>query len=448
MNMRRRVTAAGAVGVSLLLLAACGTPQGSETSGVVEVTALTIGYPDEDGVDATSGGPIPGIRSLEDAFNAAHDDIELKIVNIPWGEGSTGYAAKTEAMIQAEEACVYEMPAAQDYGRRGFLRNLDDLISADAGFENVWGPQLDTARESSADGSLWYIPSNTGERVINWDAKIFQDWGVEPLSKEPTLEEIAEKAPKLTGINPVTGEQNYGYWYQGKYAVWQFLAIAHSLGAEWGEVKEDGTMSIDWNTPEYLEALEWMTEMARYAPQGALASEAMPDGFLTDTNVVGIIPEGEAGYFLNTFKVKPDLSERFRTSYNLKGDDGLGGLSGVTPVTISADCETPAEAFTVLKWLAGSKESQKYYYDSLGRLPVTADGAEALPEVAALTDGDVILGQPLTAEAMYPWASEDPRWALQSALEATLAGTLSPAEALTQAQTETEVWLSDQGLNE
>src|SRR5262249_21953107 len=137
-----------------------------------------------------------------------------------------------EAMMQANEACLYEMPAAPAYGKRGMLVDLNTLIAGDKDFKNVWGKQLDLAKSPGPDGTpaLFYIPNNTGERVVHWDAKLFKDFGVEPLSQSPTLDEIAAKAPKLTGKDPVTGEQTYGYWYQGKYAVWQFLAIAHAMG--------------------------------------------------------------------------------------------------------------------------------------------------------------------------------------------------------------------------
>ncbi|NYE19034.1 extracellular solute-binding protein [Microbacterium immunditiarum] len=441
--MQARSMGVAALAGLALLITSCSAGD-SSSEGPVEVTALLIGYPDEDGIDATTGLPRPGIANLEKAFNDAHDDIRLDIINIPWGEGSTGYAAKTEAMIQAAEACLYEMPGYADYGRRGFLVDLNTMIDADPDFENVWGEQLKAAE--TVDGELFYLPSNTGIRVINWDAKLFEEWGVEPLSKNPTPDEVLEKAAELTGVNPVTGEQNYGYWYQGKYAVWQFLAIAHAMGADWGRVNPDGTMEIDWNTPEYLEALEWFVDAAQYAPDGALSSDAMPEGFLTDQNVVAIIPEGEAGYFLQSFVAEPDLADRYRTSFNFKGDDGLGGLNSVTPVAMADECDHKEQAWEALKWLAGSDESQEYYYDSLGRLPATEDGAAALPEVAALTDGDVILEQSLTAEATYPWASQDPRWAMQTALEGALAGTLTPEQALEQAQAETELWLADQGL--
>jgi multiple sugar transport system substrate-binding protein len=410
------------------------------------VKMLMIGYPDADNIDPVTGANVPGINRLQDAFNAANPTINLEIISIPWGEGATSYSAKTEAMITANEACIYDMPAAPAYGRRGMLVNLDEMIAKDAAFNNVWGAQIDAARSWGPNDpkSLFYIPYNTGERVIHWDAKLFADWGVEPLSKQPTLAEIEEKAPKLTGINPKTGEQNYGYWYQGKYAVWQLMAIAHAMDAQWGSVDDKGVMTVNWDTPEFLAALEWMVKMSKFAPQGALAAEGMPQGFLSDQNTVAIMPEGEAGYFLTPFIADPKLAERFRTSLNLKGPDGLGGLNATAPLAIAEGCENKDAAWTALKWMAGAPEAGKYYFEANGRLPTTSDGAKALPQVAALADGDVILSQPLTAEPVYPWAAQQPRWSMQAALEAALAGTMSPADALKQAQKETADWLAQQ----
>lgn len=442
--MRTLLSTALLLTTTAFLSLAATAPALAQDKAVVKL--LMVGYPDEDSIDPVTGNTVPGLQHLRDAFSAANPTIDLQIISIPWGEGATSYSAKTEAMITANEACLYDMPAAPAYGRRGMLVNLDDMIANDPDFKNIWGAQLETARSWGPDNprSLFYIPYNTGERVIHWDAKLFEQWGVEPLSKQPTLAEIEEKAPRLTGINPVTGEQNYGYWYQGKYAVWQLMAIAHAMGAKWGGVDDKGVLTVNWDTPEMLQALEWMVKMSKYAPAGALAAEGMPQGFLAEENVVGIIPEGEAGYFLIPFIADPKLAERYRTSYNLKGPDGLGGLSATAPVAMAKSCENKEAAWTALKWLAGAPEAGKYYFEANGRLPTTENGAEALPQVGALIDGDVILGQPLTAEPVYPWAAQQPRWSMQAALEAALAGTMTPAEALKQAQKETADWLAQQ----
>ena len=64
--------------------------------------------------------------------------------------------------------------------------------------------------------------------------------------------------------------------------------------------------------------------------------------------------------------------------------------------------------------------------------------------LAVLPDEEIIVTEPGYTEPRYPWAASGPRWALQAALQAALAGTLSPEEALAQAQRETDYWLSQQ----
>lgn len=467
-NLWRRL---GASGVLLALVAACspaatatqapsGVPvptTGAEPSAVVptsaepaasgEVKVLMIGKPDEDAKDPLTGNPVPGVKQLEAMFEAAYPSVDLQIVNIPWGSGATGYAPKTQTMIQAQEACVYHMPGAFQFGAQGYLENLDRWIANDPTFEDVWpGDYLEQWRGWGPGNpdNQWALPYTGGNRVIHYDATLFEQWGVEPLSLHPTLDEIKEKAARMTGKNPVTGEQNYGYWYQGKYLNWQFQVIAHALGATWGRVNADGSWTIDWDTPEYLAAVEWLVDMAKYAPPGALAADAMPDGFLTDSNVVGIIPEGETGYYLLPFVANPKLTERYRTVYNVQGPDGKGGLFIADPLAMAASCPNKEAAWVVMKWLAGSPESQKYNFDSGGNLPVIQSAADAIPALGQLIDADAILNQNAFAEARYPWASSEPRFALQAAIEAALAGAMTPKQALEQAQKETDDWLAKQ----
>ncbi len=462
---------AALVSAAAILFAACGTstpaspaasppagsaaaPPSSQPSAATgdqaasgEVKVLLIGKPDEDTTDPLTGLPVPGVKHLEQAFETAYPKIDLQIVNIPWGSGATGYAVKTQSMIQAQEACVYHMPGAFEYGAKGYLENLDRWIQNDSSFKDVWpGDYLEQWRGwgPGSPDNQWAMPYTGGNRVIHYDSKLFEQWGVEPLSQHPTLDEIKDKAKRTTGKNPVTGEQNYGYWYQGKYLNWQFQSIAHALGATWGKVNDDGSWSINWDTPEYLAALEWLVEMSKYAPEGALAADAMPDGFLTDSNVVSIIPEGETGYYLQQFVANPELAKRFRTTYNLKGPDGKGGLFIADPVAMAASCPNKEAAWVVMKWLTMSPESQKYNFDSGGNLPVIESAANDIPALGQLIDADAILNQNASAERRYPWASSEPRWALQAAVEAALAGTITPKQALEKAQKETEDWLAKQ----
>lgn len=414
-----------------------------------EVTVFLIGVEEEDGLDPLTGAEIPGSKKLKEMFEAAHPNITLNLITSPWGSGATSYSAKTESMIQAQEACIYMMPGAFDYGRRGYLVNLDTLIENDPTFENVWaGNYLEQWRGwgPGSPDNQWALPYRGDNRVIHWDAKLFEDWGVEPLNDYPTLAEIEEKAAAMTGINPVTGEQNYGYWFQGQYAVWQFMAIAHAVGADWGQVDEDGSWTVTWDTPEMLEAMEWFVKLAQYAPPGAVAGDGMPEGFLTEQNVVAIIPEGEPGYYMQPLLSDPKLAERFRVAYNLKDEEGRGGFFAGSPLAMAASCPNKEAAWEAMKWLAGSPESMLFNFQVAGNLPVIEGGAEIVPGLTNLpgNEAEIIINQNATADAYYPWAGSEPRWAMQAALEAALAGTLTPQEALTQAQAQTDTWLAEQ----
>ena len=57
------------------------------------------------------------------------------------------------------------------------------------------------------------------------------------------------------------------------------------------------------------------------------------------------------------------------------------------------------------------------------------------------------VNQNASAERRYPWASSQPRFSLQAAIEAALAGTLTPKQALEQAQKETDDWLAQQAAS-
>ena len=422
------------------------TAPAAPVTGVVDV--LLIGLNEEDSLDAITGKTVPGTNKLKEMFESSHPGITMNIINIPWGSGASGYGPKTEAMIQGQEACVYMMPAAFQYGQRGYLQNLDTLIANEPDFQNVWaGDYLEQWRGwgPGDPDNQWALPYRGDNRVIHWDSVLFEQWGVEPLGDTPTIEEIEEKAAKMTGINPVTGEQNYGYWYQGKYTVWQFMAIAHAMGASWGQVNADGTWTVNWDTPEMLAAMEQLLRLAQYAPPGALAADAMPEGFLSDQNVVAIIPEGEPGYYLQAILSDKKLAERFRVSYNLKGADGRGGTFVGGPIAMSASCENKAAGWEVIKWLAGSPESQLFNFEAVGNVPVIEGGADAIPGLGDLPgiEGEIIVNQNATADGQYVWGGSDARWGMQDNLEAMLAGIVTPKEALEQAQARTDAWLAE-----
>ena len=130
-SLRRRTMKASrrAAALALAATAVVGSGVVAQSPAAVDlgpatgdVTALMIGWPDRTASTPPPASPRSASSHLEELFEAKHPDIDLNIVNIPYGAGSTGYGPKTESMVQANEACVYHMPASYDYAQAGCSR--------------------------------------------------------------------------------------------------------------------------------------------------------------------------------------------------------------------------------------------------------------------------------------------------------------------------------------
>ncbi len=72
-------------------------------------------------------------------FEAANPNIDMQIINIPWGSGVNWLRTQDRVHDPGARKRVYIlMPGAFQYGRRGYLENLDPWIKNDPTFKDVW----------------------------------------------------------------------------------------------------------------------------------------------------------------------------------------------------------------------------------------------------------------------------------------------------------------------
>ena len=83
------------------------------------------------------------------------------------------------------------------------------------------------------------------------------------------MNELLEKAKKMTGKNPVTGEENFGICYKGKDAADTLMNLAEANGGTWGTGFEWEGMKINFNSEEMKSGLNWLKEAVKYAPRGS-----------------------------------------------------------------------------------------------------------------------------------------------------------------------------------
>ncbi|MCM2675306.1 ABC transporter substrate-binding protein [Alkalicoccobacillus plakortidis] len=208
--------------LTLSLMACAGSdesttaPVEGEWSGHLKV-AMIGDVQMKDTTDPITGEKSRGLYVLKDEFERLYPGATVDFVIMPW----KNYVPNTQAMIAGKEADIFQMPGVNDFAAQGLLEPLQRLIdedefSLDHFSENLVEGWM-TLGPDDEELQIYALPVLGDARFIQYDKQLFEEWGIEPLSEYPTVEEVMEKAKQMTGTNPVSGEQNYGIFFNGTH---------------------------------------------------------------------------------------------------------------------------------------------------------------------------------------------------------------------------------------
>ncbi|GIN58632.1 sugar ABC transporter substrate-binding protein [Lederbergia ruris] len=375
----------------VIILTACSstTEGGKDTSDIDVVSDMegtvrvsVAGFPLEDGIDPITGKETIGFENfLKNEFEPRYPNIELEIYQVPWDNAQ----AKQTAMLQSKDVdLIYSGGAfAAQWMEQGLLRGIEDLIEDDSDFdgsiylEGIWENSYSTV---SYDGERFGLPSVLGKRVTVYDKQLFEEWGVEPLSENPSPEEILEKAKQMTGKNPVTGEKNYGLYFSGKALnASTFVALTHAFGAEGAKGSLDDLKNIEWklDEPEMVKVMEWLAEAAQYPPIDFL-NEKGNENFGTEMNNIAIALDDAGGPVMGEYLANDnkEILDRYEAALNL-GPNGEGWVA-MDPFVMAKDAKNVEASWEVMKFLTGY-ETQKWNYDNYTATPTLVD-ADFVPK--------------------------------------------------------------------
>ncbi|MCJ7842959.1 sugar ABC transporter substrate-binding protein [Lederbergia sp. NSJ-179] len=397
----------------------------------------------ESSTDPITGEKTEGVTVLKEEFEKQHPGAKVEFIIMPW----EGYTEKTQAMLTSGEADVYQMPGVPDFSSQGVLEPLQPYIDKDDEFD------LDIFIDNQVEGwkslgpdsdelEIWGLPFLGDARFITYDKALFDQWGVEYLSEYPTMEEIAEKAKKMTGTNPETGEQNYGIWFRGDWSsAFTLINAAEGQNGQWGTGFAWDEIEFNFDSPEMLNGLNWLLDMQDYAPKGIVSNQGNEKWLTKDNNIAIMLNQGPGDMIKQVYA--QGLEDRIGIAQEFKNDEGRGGLFAGSPITIAKDSKNKELAWEWIKF-ATSDFTQKYVFEEAGGMPAVKSATEwesvkekeqlMLPVLEAMST-------PLTPR--YPWGSAQPRFILTSEIEAALTGKRSAEKALEKAQKESTEWLKN-----
>ncbi len=367
-----------AIALALMLLVApmLGLAEGGEKK-VVRV--LLAGWDLNDGLDPITAVPFKGFNSWwAENFTPNHPDIEVQINMIPW---DTAQQKQQAELMAGNVDVLYTGSYVSQFYDMGLLRNIDDLLEKDTEYkplelfpEGVWNTSYNLI---TGKGDRYALPAVMGQRYTIYDTKLFEDWGVEPLSDYPTTQEIIEKAKKMTGMNPVTGEQNYGAWFYLPMPVdvFTFVAWSYAGGITGGEGSIDDPANIKWqlNDEKMVKLFEDFAEVVKCTPPGFVTGTGR-EYFGLEENNVAIYLDHNGGSVMSTYYQTNDdtMIKRFKPAMNV-GPNGEGWVA-VDPIVMAANPLDVDAAWEVMKALA-SVERQQYHYEEFRWTPAVKDAS-------------------------------------------------------------------------
>ncbi|MGH0052464.1 MAG: extracellular solute-binding protein [Sphaerochaetaceae bacterium] len=426
-------------------LFAGGASESSNATGKRTLKVQLIGddYQVQDSTDALTGEKTLGFHYLKEAFEELHPDVNVEFIIMGWDS----YTEKTIVMAQAGECDVLQVPGIATLAAQGLLEPLSPYIEQNAfdldqyidGQVNGWkalGP-------NDTELQVYGLPFIGDSRFISYDKQLFDDFGVEYLSERPTIEEIEEKAAKLTGINPKTGEMCYGLRFKGgSYLADTAMNISEGLGNIWGTGFAWSDMIVNFNTPEMVEAVTWMKRnMEAYSPAGMVSRQGDEKRYTPNNNLAIDLNDDPSSFP----KIEAlGWKDRIGICYPFTNPTyGMGGMFAGSPVAICVNSEVKDLAW---EWLAftASATLQNYFWDQYRSIPVIESALESesinsFPQVVAGLNAMSVLWTP-----RYPYRSSQPRTIFSRQVERALLGEQTVQEALDQAQRETTAWLKEQ----
>lgn len=348
-------------------LSSCSSNSGGSGS------AIKIGlsqFKADDGLDPTTGRQVKGINTLLKSFMKDNPKIDVHAIDVV-GSGANATNAKIQTLLLSGGVDIIESATLWPFYKQGLMADLTSYYKKDNWAKNyipalfsepmerliyppwVWPPQHYTS-----------VPAELDTLSLAYDKQIFQDFGVEPLSAVPSVDEIIQKAPKLTGVNPRTGKQNYAMFYDPRGQS-HIMLYYFGHGIDFGKIDCQSPSDLTFDTPRVKGGIEQMIKISRYLPPGYAIGNGN-ENWGTKDNTVAINLSVAPQQMLPA--VQNNLVDRFIVTEGVRNSDGHTFFISALEYGVSKKAKNLDAIWEVLKFLSGAP-GQKFLYENYGYLP-------------------------------------------------------------------------------
>lgn len=338
-----------------LVLAACGSGN-DESSGNEEAGANGDKVSLEFWSFWGSGPRRETVESIIEDFNASQDEIEVEHVYQPWGDIWT----KSLASIAAgdpPDVIVQDINSVRQRAEAEQATNLQSFIEADDEemnsrfYPHLWDTVI-------YEEEAYALPFNTDTQVLFYNKDAFEEAGLDPETPPATWAELEEYARALDVKDGESWER------LGFYPLWSLGADVWALNADDGVSWFDEEGNVTINTPEKVEALEWVLEWQDYYGADTInAYQAEFGSGVADPFVSGLV-----GMRAQNINYYTDLLENAPEDFNFgvaplpEKEEGSGHWSwgGGFVLEVPQGAENPEASYEFMKYLTSTEVQEKF----------------------------------------------------------------------------------------
>ncbi|MFE6913040.1 extracellular solute-binding protein [Streptomyces rubiginosohelvolus] len=323
--MRRGITATALVAALALAATACGSDDetGSKSSGELSGTVTWW--------DTSSVGSEDKVfKKLAEGFEKKHPKVDVKYVNVPFGEAQNKFKNAAQAGDGAPDVIRSEVAWTPDFANLGYLAPLDGT----AALKNQDDFLKQAVASTKYEDKTYAVPQVIDSMGIFYNKKMFKEAGVEAPASLADLKTVAKKIKDKTGKT--------GLYLRGDDPYY-FLSFLYGEG---GDMVDAGSKSVTIDKPEGVKAFKAVKDLV---DDGTAKTDAS-DGW---ENMMQAFKNGDVAMMINgPWAVADTLTgKEFTDKGNL----------GVAPVPAGSAAQGAPQGGHNLAVYAGSKNLDASY---------------------------------------------------------------------------------------
>lgn len=324
--MRRGITATALVAALALAATACGSDDesgGSKSSGEL---SGTVTWWDT----STVGSEDKVFKKLAEGFEKEHPKVDVKYVNVPFGEAQNKFKNAAQAGAGAPDVIRSEVAWTPEFADLGYLAPLDGTSA----LKNQDDFLKQAAASTKYKDKTYAVPQVIDSMGVFYNKKIFKEAGVDVPATIDDLKTVSKKIKDKTGKT--------GLYLRGDDAYW-FLSFLYGEG---GDLVDAGNKSVTVDQPEGVKAFKVVEDLVE---SGAAKTDAT-DGW---ENMQSAFKDGKVAMMINgPWAVADTLAGN-----EFKDKDNLG----IAPVPAGSAAQGAPQGGHNLAVYAGSKNLDASY---------------------------------------------------------------------------------------